>query len=303
MNPKIGASQRQGPEAEQRRGFTLVELLVVISIIALLIAILLPSLRKARDQAKATVCKANERGIGQAFMMYAEAYDNVWPPVVDSLGSQNRWPVPFHQAGIITAKYGLYDSTGKELRAPDNSIFICPADKAERIIPSWSGSTPPKPVDRVEVGGSYAMSEEIHRRPDGTLDRGTTTTPPYMEKVDRLRRTSEVFIVMDNYNPIESPSDPGWRFNRGARENPAGSRNFIPQLGGFWIGYHAFDGTPVVPTPANKDARIIGDRHSANGNGMCADGHVESYNPDKVPYNRISWTRWPHPEQTPPGGL
>ena len=97
-------------------------------------------------------------------------------------------------------------------------------------------------------------------------------------------------VIVDGGAPLEIPIEEG-------------SRNFIPQLGGFWIGYHAFDGTPVVPTPANKDARIIGDRHSANGNGMCADGHVESYNPDKVPYNRISWTRWPHPNQTPPGGL
>ena len=54
-----------------RAGFTLVELLVVVSIIALLIAILLPSLRKAREQAKVATCQASMTGIGKASNTYA----------------------------------------------------------------------------------------------------------------------------------------------------------------------------------------------------------------------------------------
>ena len=46
-----------------RMGFTLVELLVVISIIALLVAILLPALNKARNQAKTAICQANRQGL------------------------------------------------------------------------------------------------------------------------------------------------------------------------------------------------------------------------------------------------
>ena len=51
-------------------GFTLIELLVVISIIALLMAILMPSLRKARDQARGVVCKSNLNQWGKMFYLY-----------------------------------------------------------------------------------------------------------------------------------------------------------------------------------------------------------------------------------------
>ena len=56
-------------------GFTLIELLVVIAIIALLMAILVPALRRAREQAREVICKNNMRQIGLAANLYAEAWD------------------------------------------------------------------------------------------------------------------------------------------------------------------------------------------------------------------------------------
>ncbi len=58
------------------RGFTLIELLVVIAIISLLVSVLLPSLSRARDMAKQTLCMNNMRGIGQCVWMYATEHND-----------------------------------------------------------------------------------------------------------------------------------------------------------------------------------------------------------------------------------
>jgi prepilin-type N-terminal cleavage/methylation domain-containing protein/prepilin-type processing-associated H-X9-DG protein len=71
---------QERPMRSRTRGFTLVELLVVIGIIALLISILLPTLAKARESANTIKCASNLRSIGQGIAMYISANKGTLPP-------------------------------------------------------------------------------------------------------------------------------------------------------------------------------------------------------------------------------
>ncbi len=71
------------------KAFTLIELLVVVAIIALLISILLPSLSRARELSKRTVCMANQRGIGQAFYIYAQDDPGTFPAISVAAGAED----------------------------------------------------------------------------------------------------------------------------------------------------------------------------------------------------------------------
>jgi prepilin-type N-terminal cleavage/methylation domain-containing protein len=77
-----------------RHGFTLIELLVVIAIIAVLAALLLPALARAKQKGQQTVCINNSRQQALAVYMYADDHGDLLPPTAynDANGDEVDWP-------------------------------------------------------------------------------------------------------------------------------------------------------------------------------------------------------------------
>ena len=162
---QVASSGLHGARREPSKfhiGFTLIELLVVISIIAILIAILLPALAKARELANRAVCMANVRGIIQSMVTYAQSNKDSFPSVFAYNGGggqsnysnrpQENWSFG-DQSGLTAqeivqswylgsaANYGPYDKNDplgsmwvlvlQGYTTP--ASFICPSDP----IASW----------------------------------------------------------------------------------------------------------------------------------------------------------------------
>jgi prepilin-type N-terminal cleavage/methylation domain-containing protein len=138
-------------------GFTLVELLVVISIIALLMSILIPVLGKARDMSRCAVCASNQRQI----IIALRGYQAEWQELPPSIQGQSRsdgtswWSIPrwlnYRSLNDASANNGLAGgSVGRQLisYAPEPEIFFCPMCRYDKNYDHTDRTT----IDRYRYG-------------------------------------------------------------------------------------------------------------------------------------------------------
>ncbi len=179
-------------------GFTLIELLVVISIIAVLVAMLLPALRAARESAQGVQCLANLQSIGKGMAMYAMDHRSMLPMGYRGATPATDWSVLVHG---YTLSPGRTEYNAAEFDERSN-VFKCPGARLAGGRLHYSSSPWVMPAD----------------------------AEPY--KTDAARRTSDIALVFDgvqvdvnhpNVRPVVGATDDWGVFWRGRYYNTPGN--------------------------------------------------------------------------------
>ena len=234
----------------QRIGFTLIELLVVIAIIAILAAMLLPALSKAKERANAISCKNNLRQCGLATQLYADDSEDRLPfahlsTVTDP--NKNNWMyliTPYIKKGDFVAGSSTETSDFAKI------VFTCSTRQRE---PLNNPAFPPSPFGVPAWKISYGMNSATAVGGNGTdvIDQAAFIYSG-AARIAGVNRPTETFLITDVAYDVGFVAMP-WK------------------EGGFFDPYVYFGGKPVYRAGFKHGQK----HYTGKANIVFMDGHVE----------------------------
>jgi len=247
------------------RGFTLIELLVVISIISLLIAMLLPSVEKARASGEQVFCQANLRQMGVALNSYVAEWDDWIPAYENWYEDHNRTKLKVYADGSWVWKRG-YETIGAMMNSyldaagdPKADILnteqglMCPTFPGQTSPQSW---LPPIPDNTSEATHQHRGAYAYNFRFLGAQWFSTGDANSwYYRKMSDISYPSNIISDADNAFSFPETNTP---FN-------------------YWtvIDRSREYGPDPLPDFRDEIRFPIGERHFQGANVVCLDGHSE----------------------------
>jgi len=210
---------RDGRWKKNGAGFTLVELLVVISIIAILLAVLVPALSKAREQGRTVVCRSNQKQIVLGASLWAKDHED-WTPAC-------HWSEPKYLKKEFGFADGAYNPTSLEpyIAASTDSkgmVYVCPSAKGVEFF-KWSGGS--EIFDERSMRLTYAINgwlatfcdfnsdgvgESPGTKPDPKFKNSSAAGNPYLfehgvTKLINIRHPSQTLFFTDLAYTVAGP--------------------------------------------------------------------------------------------------
>lgn len=217
------------------RAFTLVELLVVIAVLMLLAAILFPVLAAAREQGRRAACIGHHRQLGAALLLYAQDYDETFPPAISEVVRHEQYPA----WPILTEPY----SRG------NRRLTLCPslgtggsswayADESPGNAPHYLAPPPAAPrwARFAQVGFNWVYLSPIQFDPQSAARRAPPDNTPLPTRLPEVNTPAQTVMLTDS--GFWADSGVPWGTHRGMVGylvvDPPGVANHTKSV--YWFG-------------------------------------------------------------------